>query len=175
MLYVAPFNCHSSVLLLVFRLTHRMGVVLSGVRGRCQSDLDFDHRQLHRWSAPWGAYSAGPWSLLHIPRVFCVQLSEEKKVKVRRWWDTGCFVWPFHTHPMLNVWDKLIARLTTSEIWAATLTGFTLVIHMEVFGSSGARVFPKQQVIDRQLAISVALTLWKQLLHNKQQGRVSKV
>lgn len=42
---------------------------------------------------------------------------------------------------------------------------------MEVFGSARAGVLPKQQVVDRQLAISVALTLRQQLLHSKHQGQ----
>lgn len=42
---------------------------------------------------------------------------------------------------------------------------------MEVFGSARAGVLPKQQVIDRQLAISVALTLRQQLLHNKHKSQ----
>lgn len=60
-------------------LTHQMGVVLSGVKGRCQFGPDFSHRQLHRCSAPWGAYSAGSSPLPHTPHVFCVQLSEGRK------------------------------------------------------------------------------------------------
>lgn len=42
---------------------------------------------------------------------------------------------------------------------------------MEVFGSAGTGVLPKQQVIDRYLAISVALTLRQQLLQSKHQGQ----
>lgn len=42
---------------------------------------------------------------------------------------------------------------------------------MEVFSSARTRVLPKQQVIHRQLAISVALTLRQQLLHSKHQGQ----
>ncbi len=42
---------------------------------------------------------------------------------------------------------------------------------MEVFGGARAGVLPKQQVVDRQLAISVALTLRQQLLHSKHQGQ----
>lgn len=40
---------------------------------------------------------------------------------------------------------------------------------MEVFGRAGTGVPPKQQVVDGQLALSVALTLRQQLLHSKQQ------
>lgn len=46
----------------------------------------------------------------------------------------------------------------------AGLTWFTLVVHMEVFGGARTRVLPKQQVVDRQLAVSAALTLRQQLL-----------
>lgn len=71
-------------------LTHQTGVVLSGARGRCQSDQDFSHRQLHRCSEPWGAYNARSLSPPHTPHAFCVQLSEGKKTKRmerwRRWW-----------------------------------------------------------------------------------------
>lgn len=52
---------------------------------------------------------------------------------------------------------------------AAELTRFTLVVHVEVFGSARAGVLPEQQVADRQLAVSVALTLRQQLLHGKHQ------
>lgn len=38
---------------------------------------------------------------------------------------------------------------------------------MEVFGRAGTGVPPKQQVVDGQLARSVALTLSQQLLHSK--------
>lgn len=54
--------------------THQMGVVLSGVRGRCRCGPDYARRQPRRCSAPWGAYSAGSSPLPHTPPVFCVQL-----------------------------------------------------------------------------------------------------
>ena len=57
------------------------------------------------------------------------------------------------------------------ENWAAQLTWFTLVVHVEVFGGAGAGVLPEQQVVDRQLAVSVALTLWQELLHGTHQGQ----
>lgn len=44
------------------------------------------------------------------------------------------------------------------------LTWFAFVVHMEVFGSAGTGVPPKQQVVDGQLALPVALTLRQQLL-----------
>lgn len=50
------------------------------------------------------------------------------------------------------------------------LTGFTLVIHVEVFGGAGTGVLPEQQVVDRQLTVSVALTLRQQLLHRRQRA-----
>lgn len=53
------------------------------------------------------------------------------------------------------------------ETKAAKLTGFTLVGNVEVFGRARTGVLPKQQLIDRQPAISVALTLRQQLLHTR--------
>lgn len=41
---------------------------------------------------------------------------------------------------------------------------------MEVFGSAGTGVLPKEQVVDGQLTLSVALTLRQQLLHSKYQA-----
>lgn len=49
------------------------------------------------------------------------------------------------------------------------LTWFAFVVHMEVFGSAGTGVPPKQQVVDGQLALPVALTLRQQLLSGTQQ------
>lgn len=49
----------------------------------------------------------------------------------------------------------------------AGLTWFTLVVHVEVFGSARTGVLPEEQVVDRQLAVSVALTLRQQLLRIK--------
>lgn len=64
-----------------------------------------------------------------------------------------------------------IQKVGTNGNRAAGLTWFTLVVHMEVFGSARTGVLPKQQVVDRQLAISVALTFRQQLLHSKHQGQ----
>ena len=55
------------------------------------------------------------------------------------------------------------------------LTGFTLVVHMEVLGGPGTGVPPKQQVIDRQLAVSVALAFRQQLLTIHEQKQEQSV
>lgn len=109
-----------------------MEVVWPGERGRCQSDPGFGRRQLRRCSGPWGAYSAGPLCPLHIPCVFCVQLKGTQTVKTMSWWDKP----QFDARPQRN------RRLDG-------LTGFTLVVHMQVLGSARTRVLPKQQVTDR--------------------------
>lgn len=44
---------------------------------------------------------------------------------------------------------------------------------MEVFGSAGTGVPPKQQVVDGQLTLPVALTLRQQLLHSKHQAQAA--
>lgn len=126
----------------------------SGVRGRCHCGPELCRRQLRRCSAPWGAYSAAAWCRPHRSRVSCVQLSEgeKKAVKIRRCrgrrTDGG-------------------GSKNDSENAAAELTRFTLVVHMEVLGGAWTGVFPKQQVIDRQLTVPVALTLRQQLLQTK--------
>lgn len=62
--------------------------------------------------------------------------------------------------------DRQVGTRDEGVSRAAGLTGFTLVVHVEVFGSAGAGVRPKQQVVDGQLAVPVALTLRQQLLHS---------
>lgn len=108
-------------------LTHQIGAVLSGVKGRCQPGPDFSHKQLHRCSAPWGAYSAGSSPLLHTPHVSCVQLSEggenkqdeEVKGTMGKVWDQDwgkmvrCLSMP--VHPSGNKTHQAEKKLLTDE------------------------------------------------------------